>query len=157
MVEEGELGRGQLRDILRRGGPAGLRVALPGADTAAWGVDEDAVEFRLGWEPRGAVPDHRAVVEQLCPGSAALEGLEAAGVAVAGPDDALVLHQIREVHRLAALAGAGVPPRLAGLRGAGDADHLRGKVLDFKLPGLELVGLEEVLDAGETEGVRFTI
>jgi hypothetical protein len=54
---------------------------------------------------------------------------------------------------LAALAGAGVPPRLARLGRAGDADQLGGQVLDLELPLGELFGAEKVLRAGEVEGV----
>jgi hypothetical protein len=62
-----------------------------------------------------------------------------------------------EVERLAAFAGAGVPPRLAGLRGGGEADELRGEVLDLEFAGFELLGLEKVLRAGEAEGVAATV
>jgi len=53
-----------------------------------------------------AVPKIGAVVENLRARGAALECLDAAGVAIGGPDDAFVLHLVGEVERLAAFARA---------------------------------------------------
>ena len=45
VVQECELSGGELADFFGRGGPAGVRIALPSADAAARGIEEDAIEF----------------------------------------------------------------------------------------------------------------
>ena len=45
VVQECELSGGELADIFWCGGPAGVRIALPSADAAARGIEEDAIEF----------------------------------------------------------------------------------------------------------------
>src|SRR5262245_60496541 len=117
-----------------------MRVALPGTDAAARCVEEDAVEFRLGWELVATIPCRRAAVENFGPGGALLELGQTTRRAIAGPEHALVLHEVGEVHGLAAFAGAGVPPSLAGLGCARVADELRSEVLDLELAALEFRG-----------------
>jgi hypothetical protein len=145
--------RGEFGHVGRGSGPTRVGVALPGADAAAGGVEEDAVEFGLGGEAGGAVPEGGAVVEKFGAGGAAFEGVDALFVAVGGPDDAFVHHEIGEVEGFAAFTGAGVPPRFAGLGGGGDADELGGEILDLEFAGLKLFGFEKIGDAREAHGV----
>src|SRR5690606_14029297 len=152
VAEELELDLGEFLDVVERGGPAGVGVALPGADAGAGGVDEDAVELGLGGEHGAAVPDDGAVVENLGAGGAFAQVGEAAGVAVAGPDEAAVVHEIGEVEGFAALTGAGVPPGFAGLGRAGVADELRAEVLDFEEALFELRHDVQVARAGVALG-----
>lgn len=153
MVEHRELGGGEFGDVGGGGGPAGVGVALPSADATARGVEEDAVEFGFSGEAGGAVPKGGAVIEKFRAGGAALKGLDTFLVAVGGPDEALVHHEVGEVERFAAFASAGIPPGLAGKGRGGDADELRGEVLDFESAGFKRFGFEEIVGAGEAEGV----
>ncbi len=156
VFEEGALDGGEFEDVVDRGVPAGVGIALPGADAAARSVDEDAVEFGFGGEARAAVPGGGAEIEDVGAGGAALEGFQAARVAVGGPDEALVLHEVGEMQGFSAFAGAGVPPSLFGRGRGGDADELRGEVLDFEGAGVEGGGEEEILVAGVTQRVGGT-
>src|SRR4051812_35899723 len=101
-----------------------MRITLPRAHTAARCIDEDAVEFRLGWRLGRTIPWCDAIIENLGAGGTAFERIETAGMAIAGPNGAFAGHQVGEVQGLAALAGAGVPPRLAGFGRTGVADEL---------------------------------
>ena len=124
-----------------------------GADAAAGGVQKNAVEFSLGGEAGGAVPESGAVVEKFGAAGAAFEGVDALFVAVGGPDDAFVHHEIGEVEGFTAFTSAGIPPRFAGCRGGGDADELGGEILDLEFAGLKLFGFEKIGDAREADGV----
>ena len=154
VFEECALDCGEFADVVERGGPAGVGIALPGADAAAGSVDEDAVEFGFGGETRAAVPRGGAEVENVSAGGAAFERFEAARVSIGRPDETLVLHEVGEVKGFAALAGTGVPPRLLRRGRGGDAHELRGEVLDFEGAGVEGGGEEKVLVAGVAESVR---
>src|SRR5262245_30847840 len=90
-----------------------MGIALPGADAAARRVDENAVEASLRRQLRGAIPDGGAKIEDRRACRASFEDLEPPHVAIGGPDHPFVRHQIGEMQQLAALAGAGIPPRLA--------------------------------------------
>ena len=153
LLEQAALHDGQLLDVVERGGPSGVGVAGPGAEAGAGGVDEDAVELRLGGQVVGRLPGGETVVVELGAAEAALEILETALGAVAAPERALVGHLVGEVERLAAFAGADVPPGLAGLRGAEGADDLRGEILDLERAGVEGLGDVEVGRAGVAQGV----
>src|SRR5688572_12702951 len=128
-----------------------MGIALPGADAAAWRVDEDAVEFRLGRELRGSVPRGGAVIEKLRAGGAAFQHLQAAFAAIGGPDHALVRHEVGEMKQFSALAGAGVPPRLTRLRRASVADELRSEILDLEGATVKRGGQKQILRAGVTQ------
>jgi hypothetical protein len=132
-------------------------VALPGADAAAGGVEEHAIELRLGGQPRAAVPSGGAEVENARAGRAAAEGREPPRIAVRRPEQALVAHQVGKVQELAALPGASVPPSFARLGRAGVADELGGEVLDFKGPAMEGRSEKEVLSAPVAERVRRAV
>src|SRR5664280_1530536 len=131
-----------------------MRMALPGADSAAGCIDEDAIETRFGRRLRAAIPRHGAVIKHLGAGGAFLQDLEPADRPVAGPDEPLVLHEIGQMQRLAAFAGEGVPPRFAGRRRTRMANHLRSQVLDFELAPLEWLGEKQILRAGVAKGGR---
>src|ERR1051325_938834 len=100
-------------DVLQGGGPAGVRIELPGADPAARGIDEDAVKFSFGGSGGAAVPYAGSIVEDSIARGASFQFFETPLGAVAGPDEAFIVHEIAEVKCLAAFAGAGVPPGLA--------------------------------------------
>src|ERR1035438_7372219 len=82
-------------------------------------------------------PNRGAVIEHAGARRAPPEDGQPPWRPVRRQDKALVSHQVREVKRLSALAGAGVPPGFAGLRRAGVADELRREVLDLEGPRLE--------------------
>jgi len=124
VIEQLLLDAGQFTDVSRRDRPAGVRMPLPGADPGAGCIDEHAVETRFGRRSWTAIPGDGAVIEHLGAGGAFLENLDPAHRPVAGPDEPLVLHEVGEVQRLAAFAGAGIPPRFAGRRVAGMTDQL---------------------------------
>ena len=86
-----------------------------------------------------APPSHCscAKIENLGPGGALLEFGEAAQRTIARPEQAFVLHQIGEMHRLAAFAGTGIPPRFAGF-GRGGVSHQSAK----RDPGFRIHPLE---------------
>src|ERR1019366_8682445 len=73
MVEHRELGGGKFAHVVGRSRPARVRVALPGADAAARGIEEDAVELLLRRELGAAIPEIRAVVEKFRARGAALK------------------------------------------------------------------------------------
>lgn len=153
MIEQGQLRGGQFPYVVGCRTPAGVRVALPGTDAAARGVKEDAVEFGFGRKSSGPIPERGAVIEKFRAGRPAFERVEPLVVAIRGPDEALVHHQVGEMKRLAAFAGAGVPPGFPRQRSGSAADELRTKVLNFEFTGFELFGFEKILCAGETESV----
>ena len=149
MVEQLGLEVGEFAHILECRAPAGVGIALPGADAAAGGVDQDAVEFRFGRKEGAAIPVDRAVVEDLGPTGPLSQRGQAAGGPVAGPDHALVFHLVGQMQGLAAFTGAGVPPGFAGLGPAGEADQLRREVLDFEKTLVKLVRAEEIVESAE--------
>ena len=154
--EQGELGGGEFADVFGGRGPPGVGVALPRADATAGGIDEDTVELSLGGKFIGAVPQGDAIVENLGASGAAFQGLESAHIAIAGPNDALIGHEIGEVEGFPALARAGVPPRFSRSRRGGVANELGGEILDFKLAGFKLFRLKKILGACKTKGFRRT-
>src|SRR5687767_13586039 len=132
MFEQRTLGGGELADVGRSDRPARMRISLPGANTAARGVDEDPVEFGFRRGLRRTVPDYGTIVEKLGARGATFQSIKTTRMTVAGPHDTFVSHQICQMQRLAAFARAGVPPHLARLRRSGQADKLRGEILNLK-------------------------
>ena len=72
MIKQLLLNAGKFANVGRRQGPSGMRVALPGADSAARGIDEHAVETCSCRRLRPAVPEDGAVIEHLGAGGAFL-------------------------------------------------------------------------------------
>ena len=140
-------------DVLQGRGPTGVWIAVPGADAAARGVEEDAVEFGFGGERGAAIPYAGSIIEEAGAPGAALKLFEAPFSTVAGPDEAFVVHEVAEVESFAAFARAGVPPGLAGNGLADKADGLGVDVLEFESAGVEFFGAEEVLIAKVLEDV----
>ncbi len=65
MVKELALHGGKFADILRGGGPARVRVALPRPDAAAGCVDENAIKFSFRRWFGSPFPWHGAEVKNL--------------------------------------------------------------------------------------------
>src|SRR6266581_2724274 len=97
MREKFGLQRAEFVDVLQRSRPAGMRVALPGSDAAAWSVQEDAVEFGFDRQFRAAVPKASAIIEEAGAGGPTFESLQTPLGTVAGPDQAFVVHEIAKM------------------------------------------------------------
>src|SRR5688572_23933162 len=119
-------------------------IPLPRSHSAAWRIQQHAVELGFRRQLRSPLPDQRAVVERLRPRGTEFEALQTPRSPVTRPYQAAVLHEIGEVQHLATLAGAGVPPSLARLRIAEPADRLRTDILHFKVTGLKLRRTEQI-------------
>ena len=65
MIKQLALHRRKFADILRGGGPARVRVALPRPDPATGCVDENAIKFSFRGRFRGPFPRHGAEVKNL--------------------------------------------------------------------------------------------
>src|SRR5258708_6673434 len=153
IVEQQPLHDGEFPDVLWLRGPPGVRIALPGADTGARRIDQDAVELGLGRELDATLPRRGAQIEDLSAGRALLELGEPAVRTVGRPDQSFVPHQVGEMHGLAALAGARVPPRLASLRGGAETHGLRSDVLDFAFTPLEFLRAIKVGQTGVAQRI----
>src|SRR4051812_36141637 len=110
MTNEAFLHLGKFAHILRGRRPAGMWIALPGADAAAWSIHEHAIKTGLGGQVFAAVPYAGPAIKNPSACSPPFELVEPPGRAVGCPDQAFVSHQSGEVQQLAAFTGARVPP-----------------------------------------------
>ena len=153
VAEEPGLQGAEFLDVVGGNRPTRMRVTLPGADAAARGIHEDAVESGFGWELWAAVPEGGSVIKNAGTGGAMFEFLEAPGGRIAGPNQAFVFHQIRQVQQFAALAGTGIPPRLTGNGRANEAHSLGTEVLQFELAGVKRGRAEQILVTAILQGI----
>src|SRR5262249_52782412 len=91
------------------------------------------------------VPNHRSLIEYLGSSGASAELLQSPFGAVAGPHESPALHQFRQVQRLAALAGTGIPPGFTRLWIARQTDQLRTDVLQLEFAGVKFRPAKQII------------
>jgi hypothetical protein len=121
-----------------------LWIALPCANPAAGGIDQDSIAQGIEGQSFVIVPKTSATVEHAgtsCPTS---KSLETPGGPICSPNQSFIVHKISQVESFSAFTGANIPPGLPWLGTAKPADSLRTDVLQFEPSLAEFGGVEKV-------------
>ncbi len=126
------------------GGPAGVRISTPGANSGAGGIYQDTVIL-------AGFANHMLTVPNLgrqipIGASAGTPGrfLESTFMDIAGDDDSFTTHQGCQVESFPTCPRANVPPALTWVGVAGQSHCLRGEILDLKVTAFKSVEMVNV-------------